>query len=38
MSNFIVKLHEVIDINKSPAIQYYELVKAVMWMMLTVTL
>lgn len=30
MANFIVKLHEAIDINKSPAIQYYELFKAIM--------
>lgn len=29
MSNFIVKLNEVIDINKSPAIQYYKLFKAI---------
>lgn len=37
-SNFIVKLHEVIDINKSPSIQYYELFKAIMWKMLAITL
>lgn len=30
MSNFIVKLREVIYTNKNPAIQYYELLKVIM--------